>query len=227
MSSVSKFRGNVTAIAGALSLPRFQTYLNEKGGDYCAAMDLYEWNAKTSNALFFAMHVCEVVIRNAVAEAIETVYGANWPYSAAFQQSLPNAKGGKVFNPRRELEKVARTHPNAPGKVIADLKFIFWETMFTYRFDVQIWHKNLLKVLPNATSSLGLQTPSEVRSHIHTSLNNIRAVRNRIAHHEPIFSRNLQAVLNASKELVLCRCASTHQWLVSSEQATTYIQNPA
>jgi hypothetical protein len=225
MAIVSQYRGNVHAVAAALSPPRFQTYLDAKYGVYHDAMDLYEWNAKVSNALFFSMHVCEVVIRNAASDAISTVYGNQWPYSHAFHQSLPNPKGNRVFNPRRELQRVAKKHPTASGKVIADLKFMFWESMFTSRFDVQIWHNNLQVVLPHASTVLSISSSSQLRHRIYKNLNLIRGVRNRIAHHEPIFHHKLQEVLDAANELVSCRCPSTYQWLSQSEMASHYLQN--
>lgn len=223
---VSGFRGNISAVEQALSLPRFQTYLAARHGVYEDAMDLYEWNAKISNALFFPMHVCEVAIRNAVSEAIGKVHGPNWPYSRAFQQTLPDLRG-PTFNPRNELKKIATKHPGAPGKVIADLKFIFWETMFTQRFCTQIWHKSIHNVLPYASANIPAATPVMLVSHVHTRLGKIRGIRNRIAHHEPIFSENLSQILDASKELVHLRCKSTHAWLQQSESVSLYLSNPA
>ena len=224
-SVVSQFRGNLSAVEAALSQPRFQTYLAAKSGVYADAMDLYEWNARVSNALFFPMHVCEVSIRNAASDAIAAVFGPEWPYSHAFQTTLPNL-GGKVFNPRRELQKVAAKHPAAPGKVIADLKFVFWESVFTNRFDVQIWHRHIKSVLPNAANVLPAYSPGMIRNQVNTSLELIRQTRNRIAHHEPVFSRNLQDVLNAALTLISFRCQHTHQWVAQSEEASRYIQNP-
>jgi len=222
---VSQFRGNLHAVEAVLSQPRFQTYLVAKQGSHAKAMDLYEWNAKISNALFFPMHVCEVAIRNAASEAISAVFGQNWPYLQAFWHTLPNIRG-PLFNPRKELEKVAARYPNAPGKVIADLKFVFWESIFTSRFDVQIWHRHILNVLPNSGTYLNGMSPGDVRGQVHTSLELIRKTRNRIAHHEPVFSRNLQAVLDASMMLIQLRCQDTHQWVTQSEEASKYIQNP-
>lgn len=225
MASVSQYRGNLTAVQATLSQPRFGTYLSAKSGVHTDAMDLYEWNAKVGCALFFPMHICEVAIRNAASEAIEKIFGPNWPYSDAFQRTLPSP-GGSAFNPRRELKRVAAKHPGAPGKVIADLKFAFWEAIFTQRFEIQIWYRHISSVLPNAPTILGSSSPAAVRSHVHTKLELIRKTRNRIAHHEPIFSQNLQDVFDAAMSLISLRCSSTHQWIQHSESATHLLQNP-
>lgn len=47
-------------------------------GDQCA-LELYAWNALVSAALLMPLHICEVVLRNAVADALQSVYGTNWP----------------------------------------------------------------------------------------------------------------------------------------------------
>lgn len=222
---VSQFRGNLNAVEAALSQPRFGTYLAAKNGVYEDAMDLYEWNAKASNALFFPMHVCEVSIRNAASEAIGAVFGPNWPYSTAFQTMLPS-KGGFTFNPRRELVKVAAKYPASPGKVVADLKFVFWESVFTNRFDTQIWHRNINNVLPFASAAIPNSTPGVVRKEVNDALVTVRKIRNRIAHHEPIFSKNLHQVLESALNLISYRCQHTHQWVMQSEEASRYINNP-
>ncbi len=222
---VSQYRGNLQAIQANLSLPRFATYLNARGGVHADALDLYEWNAKLACALLFPMHVCEVSIRNAASEAIEKIFGPNWPYDPSFQKTLPSPFG-PVFNPRNELLRAANKFPGAPGKVIADLKFAFWETMFTKRFDTQVWYRHIAIVLPYASSELGTNVPAAIRKEVHDKLELIRKIRNRVAHHEPVFHHNLQGVFDASLKLISLRCSDTHQWVQKSEEVTPLLSSP-
>lgn len=46
---------------------------------HAGALALYAWNAQVSAALMAPLHLCEVVVRNAAADAIAAVYGVNWP----------------------------------------------------------------------------------------------------------------------------------------------------
>jgi hypothetical protein len=48
-------------------------------------------------------------------------------------------------------------------------------------------------------------------------------LRNRIAHHEPIISRNLSADLRSLVNLVGFRCADTAAWLVANQHASRLI----
>jgi len=60
-----------------ISAPRFATYLQAMGNDREKALALYEWNLDVSSALIIPLQVCEVAVRNGIAEAIEHVHGAN------------------------------------------------------------------------------------------------------------------------------------------------------
>ena len=97
-----------------------------------AALELYDWNAQVSGAFMAPLHICEVVMRNAVSDALTAVYGARWPWSSVFEASLPASAAG--YNPRGDLQR-ARTAHQTTGKVIPELKFVFWQKMFTSRHD--------------------------------------------------------------------------------------------
>lgn len=150
------------------------------------ALALYAWNSQVSAAMLSPLHMCEVVLRNAVSEALSAEYGANWPWNPAFVGSLPSR--GK-FNMRAHLVAKRDGKPTT-GKLIPELSFVFREKMFTGRFDAQIWNKPLANVMPNLNPAWSTQT---ARGKIHGDVNKIRDLRNRIAHHEPIFSRPLAA----------------------------------
>lgn len=199
-----------------LSIPRMDTYLSACAGRASplgSAIELYTWNSEVSAAFMHPLHFCEVVIRNAVSDALATTYGAQWPWEKGFLLSLPNPSSKNAFKPREALIKARNKalasagggNPST-GKVIAEMNFAFWESMFTKRNDPSLWQNQLLGLFPNAPSS----TPYYVlRGGIYTSLYNIRMLRNRIAHHEPIFSRNLEKDYMDVLSLIGYRCKHT------------------
>jgi hypothetical protein len=77
------------------------------------ALALYAWNARISAALLAPLHICEIVVRNAVSDAIEQVYGPRWPWQIGFEQSLPSPRSG--YNPQRDLQN-ARSHAPHHGQ---------------------------------------------------------------------------------------------------------------
>jgi hypothetical protein len=141
-------------VRNALSTARMGTYevlATAAGRDLEGALALYAWNAQVSGALLPPLHICEVVVRNAVADALEALYGARWPWSATFERSLPKTKG-PVYSTLDDLLKT-RQRFRTTGQVIAELKFAFWGTLFTGRHDTRIWDPHLRRVLPNLDAS--------------------------------------------------------------------------
>jgi len=71
-------------LPNVISGPRFATYLQATGNDRSRALALYEWNLDLSAAFIVPLQICEVAVRNGVAEAIEKVHGTTWPWSNGF-----------------------------------------------------------------------------------------------------------------------------------------------
>jgi hypothetical protein len=207
------------AIKDALSASRIGTYEAATTGtpQLPSALALYAWNAQVSASMLAPLHFCEVAIRNAVADAITAAHGPQWPWDAGFMRSLPNPSKG--YNPRQDL-KSARAGKTTPGKVIPELKFIFWQTIFTSRFDAGLWVHHLRTVLPHADP---LMSDAQVRALVYAELEQLRKLRNRIAHHEPIFKRNLADDFQKIHDLISIRCPITAAWMVQNQQAQVMI----
>ena len=174
-----------------------------------SALQLYIWNAQVSGAFLTPMHICEVAIRNAIAEALEPLYGPRWPWAPGFEQSLPTPRSG--YSPRQDVFN-ARRMAHTVGKVIPELKFMFWQGMFTSRHDFRVWDHQLLKVFPGLDRT---QSIAGLRKGIYDDLDQIRLLRNRIAHHEPIFTRNLADDLQRVYRVIDYRSSATGDWLKS------------
>lgn len=181
------------------------------------ALKLYVWNAEVASAFLVPLHLCEVAIRNAVADAIAAQYGPRWPWTPGFQHSLPSPTRG--YNPRADLAN-ARRNTSSTGKVIPEVKFAFWQKMLTSRYDKAIWDHQLATVLPGADASIGVPA---LRTRVYDDLDRIRILRNRIAHHEPIITRNLSADLAAITDLVTLRCGDLSQMLTAAEHVSSII----
>lgn len=210
----------IDAVTAIISNPRISTYERATGGkkpNNLEALDLYAWNADVSGALLIPLHVCEVAIRNAVAEAIENVYGDRWPWSVGFERSLPNPH--HVYSPKKDLFNT-RSKEQTTGKVIPELKFAFWQSIFTSRHHQRFWNPYLESLFPNMDSTLSIE---DRRKLIYNELEQIRRLRNRIAHHEPIFTRNLTDDYQKILSLVGYRCAVTAKWLDEHQRAVEII----
>jgi len=210
----------LAAIKSALSPARIGTYEIAKPPasltDPCAIC-FYEWNAEVSAAFLAPLHIFEVVLRNAVSEVLEHVYGPQWPWNSQLIKSLPNPPSG--YSPQRDLLG-ARTGVRSTGKVIPELKFVFWQNMFTGRHDTRLWNPYLYRIMPNLDVTKPVQ---DNRKMIYGYVERMRVLRNRIAHHEPIFQRNLIDDYNIMHSIVGYRCQYTAAWLDSNQITKTII----
>lgn len=191
-----------------LSAPRFATYLRATGHDRTHALTLYHWNLQVSAAFMIPLHVLEVALRNAVVDAIEAVHGGTWPWTQGFIRSLPNPRP-PAYNPTRDLSTCAVQQPTA-GKVVAELKFAFWENMLTRRHQSRLWDAQFFRVFPDVPPGA---TADQRRSELRADVEAIRKLRNRIAHHEPIFPRALQDDLNRILRCIQWRNTTTSLWV--------------
>lgn len=192
-----------------ISAPRFATYLQAMGNDREKALALYEWNLDLSSALIVPLQVCEVAVRNGIAEAIEHVHGANWPWNNGFIRSLPRPKSKFRYNPANDLQSCAASLPTT-GKIIAELKFAFWENIFTVGQDSRIWNAHFRTCFPGAPQG---QPIPQCRATAYADLQIIRRLRNRIAHHEPIFMRNIADDYQRIHDMIAWRSQVAAAWM--------------
>lgn len=202
----------IDAIEAALSHERFSRYVAATGiRNRQLALQMYSWNAKLCSSLTTPLQVLEVTIRNGVVAALERAYGGNWISSRSFIKSLPRPQRG--YSPASDLQ-MTLAKVSTTGQVISELKFIFWNDMFTSRHDVRIWDRHIRLAFPNLPSSLSVQ---ECRLLLYKQVFAIRKLRNRIAHHEPIFTRDVLSEFRRMTKVISWRCSTTSDWVNSEE----------
>lgn len=195
-----------------ISRPRFATYLDHVNGDRYRALQFYIWNAQLSAAFMIPLQLCEVAVRNGIVEALEKVHGQNWHKSAGFVRSLPQLKGSG-YQPSRDLRILAAKHLSS-GKVVAELKFAFWQYLFTKGQDGRLWSPHLAHCFPGYDQTLSIE---QARASMFDGINQVRSFRNRIAHHEPIFTRNIVTDYDRIRQLIKWRRPSVANWLDANQ----------
>lgn len=203
------------SVRQALSPPRISTYLHTlevRPPSLDQALELYVWNAQLGAALLTSVAVCEVVIRNAVDDALTALHGPDWPWAQGFYLSLPE-KGRTSLNDARRKPTSTST-----GKVIAELSLGFWENMFRSSFDAALWTPHLTRALPNLTLSV-----RQGRGHVYAELKKLRELRNRIAHHEPLLTLDAQKTMAEIEALIALRCKDTAAWMAKTNNIATLL----
>ncbi|MGQ0824577.1 MAG: hypothetical protein ACT4OX_06035 [Actinomycetota bacterium] len=167
-----------TALRSTLSAERFDRYLGATGGNEVAACQLYTWNTAVSAALYGPLQACEIAVRNAVDTELSRRYGRAW-----FDQ--PTLLGADELRISRDAQDGIRRRGAAItlGAVVAELGFGFWVGLFARRHDATLWRSSLFRAF----------SPRPPRADVFEKLDRLRTLRNRVAHHEPIFQRDLRA----------------------------------
>ncbi len=201
-----------------LSAPRFATYLQARNNNREDALKLYRWNLAISSAFMLPLHMLEVTFRNGVVNGIEAIHTPAWPWTQGFIFTLPDPRAPH-YSPRRNLRNVARSHMTA-GKVVADLNFAFWERVLLKKQQRIIWDTQFTTSFPEAPAG---QTSSVNREKLRRTVENVRRLRNRIAHHEPIFARDLVRDMRDIRLAISWRSSVAASWLDKMETVTPLI----
>lgn len=179
-----------TDLVAALSPERISTYLRAVRGDREKALRLYTWNTAISAAFYGPLQGLEVTLRNAMHRQLAGCYGAEWYDNPA--TGLDTGCLGRIEVARRAVENTGQVV--GPPRVVAALSFGFWVSLLgsggrivpTGRkadYEKTLWRPALRGAFPHCKPL--------IRKQVHGPLNDLRLLRNRIAHHEPIFARRL------------------------------------
>ncbi len=163
----------MSAFSAVLSSDRFSTYLVWADGDDALAQRLYTYNVQLSAALYGPMHMVEVALRNACDQTLTQRHGASWIDSAAVL--VTTRQQDAITGARKQLAHDNKTETH--GRMVAELNFGFWTSLFDRRSH-HLWGQ-----LRPIFQAKGVQ-PSPIR----VQLRELRRLRNRIAHYEPILA---------------------------------------
>lgn len=147
------------------------------GGDEARAANAYVHNMLLGEAMMPVLSVLEIALRNGIHRRLSTVYRRSdwweaWNGNASFDWQRR-----EVVNAASKLKR--RLEPATPDKVIAELAFGFWSSLFNVQFQDILW-KELRLVFPRCAKA------QRQRHTISSALNQIRELRNRFFHHEQL-----------------------------------------
>jgi hypothetical protein len=203
LTKVARFRRS-------LSEARIQRYLAACRGEETDAVKLYAWNGYLSQALYLSLQTWEIALRNRLNAFLCWRYNHAWPYDhgrAVRQLASGEARRLREATQRQEQK---RKSPKVPtDAIVADLSAGFWVALLTKSYDVPFaWPHNLPRVFPNDRSLRRAVAASECGAMLD--------LRNRIAHHEPIFHLPLVARHKTLMRLISAMCDGSHDYALAS-----------
>jgi hypothetical protein len=164
-----------------ISEERLLSYIKMSGGDLHKAILIYEWNTTLSETLYRPMQYLEIALRNSVHDILSAAYSRKDWYNSIdglLKYHHLNMLGDEIVKVKKRNTDVT------PGRVVAELSLGFWTGLLNKTYDAKLWIPHLHKAFPHVRVS---------RKKCQAYLKRIRGLRNRVAHHEPILSRDLEA----------------------------------
>ena len=193
----------VNSMKASLSATRFARYLDATGSDNRQALALYQWNILVSQSLYVYIQCWEICLRNKIDNFLRWKYSEKWPYDTA--RAIRNLTGN---DQKRLVETISRQErqrkhsPVSTDSIVADLSAGFWVSQLSRAYETPYtWRYNLIKVFPN-------DGPLDTRK-AWKMCDQTLSLRNRIAHHEPIYQLDLERHYDDLQRLVLAMCSGT------------------
>lgn len=193
------------SVISALGVRRFAGYLTSCNNDYESAMTLYEWDLRMSGAMYEAIHMIEIGLRNSVDRELRVWnlrYGgsADWLLQPHFYlKAIINAQGNLDTARERAKRAVGRVRAPLHDDVLAQMTFGSWRYILPSASSVpkqKLWDEAVVRAFPNWHGD---------GHSLATMVDSIYKFRNRIAHLEPIHRVDLRAkrrqILNLAKAL--------------------------
>lgn len=175
----------------ALSHDRLSTYLDAVGGDRESAIRFHAWNTAVSAAFYGPLQGLEVALRNALHRQLTERYGPAW-YDHP-RAGLDRGAMGRIADAESKLARDG--HGDEAPRIVATLSFGFWVSLLgpggrteagrKANYEMTLWRPALRGAFAHRARL--------TRRQAHHPLNVLRILRNRVAHHEPIFARDLTA----------------------------------
>ncbi|WP_206614938.1 Abi family protein [Aureimonas ureilytica] len=134
------------------------------------ARRLYTFNVQLSTALYGPLHMFEIALRNVTDRKMTADHGVDWLDDRQQMTAYGQSQVQKARDTLTRQNKIG-TH----SQLVAELNFGFWVGLYS-RQSQHLW-QGLRPIF---------QAPGIQRRALHGQLDELRSLRNRIAHYEPI-----------------------------------------
>lgn len=214
-----------------LTATRLAPYLAAVGGNRRDAIRLYQWNIELSGAVYEALHVVEVVLRNAMDEQLcawnvtQTDPGTGHAYSdewllgpAPLLRRLVREQDLAMAQARATRAIQRQRRPVLHADLLTQMSFGTWRFLLPSRDPGRqyLWDHALHAAFPHLN-----RTPRELVA----SVDGIYQLRNRVAHLEPLLRLgNVRHQFGNMRTVLREIDPAAEQWFVSIQRITTLLR---
>lgn len=197
----------ISSLRIALSEERLRAYATQRDVDVLDSVARYQWNLALALALQPALHFLEICFRNHVLETSRRIvneeqlsFGTIPCWLDAKPSLLERNEEAAVAVAKAAIAEARR--PPTAGRLVARLNFGFWLSLCRRPYEQG---RSSGPALWPALATAGfpfMKRGMRSRARIFQQLDEIRVLRNRISHHEPIWDRDIPAVNRSILEAI-------------------------
>ena len=190
------------ALIKLLGKSRFQPYLDESKKDKALACELYMWATQLAGAFHSQLSFVEIALRNSLDSCIKVWnrkqgYPEDWTGEKGLADPLYSLIGKEIREARKRFSSnIKKGDPPTHDDVIAQLTFGTWVKIIYVKRNnnsnakqQKLWRDGLYQAFQ-------LGSDDSQRENIGKKLNDLRRLRNRVAHHENLLQVNIQSKIN-------------------------------
>lgn len=172
------YQQHLDALTPALSAERLSGYRLPADTDALDALARYAWNVAIAEALYPTLQSVEIALRNTLHVAIAGQLN-NPRWLTMSSTMLAPREAATVAEAVLTLNRQGK--PLTEGRLIAELSFGFWTSLLDRRYEPALWPSLLRPAFPS------LPRRRRTRHELSRRFTQIRRLRNRAFHHEPIW----------------------------------------
>lgn len=169
---------SAVALTRVLSSPRLEAYRLSPSDTPRVLIGRYRWNVALCMSLYAPLEYLEVAFRNSLHEAL-TAFKRTPTWYDLSPAWLSSREQGAIAAAKTELGNHGK--PLEPGRLVAELSFGFWTSLLSRSYEQVIWPPLLKPVFPN------MPRQERTRHRVADRMHQVRKLRNRVFHHEPIW----------------------------------------
>lgn len=205
----------IQPIIDAHSRSRFIKYIDACNGDDRKAFRLYSWNIAVGNAFFALLLSVEVILRNSINDALANYYKVE-DWFARDDLNFDDGAKRKIKDAKKKLG-IKENEPFNSNSLIAEITFGYWTDLLSNRYEMTLWRPALRKIFFNVEKL--------TREEAYVLLKSQRQLRNRIAHHNIIFDRNLEQDYKDILKVIGWMSPDSEKWVSSVSRIPMLLAN--
>ncbi|MGD9683726.1 MAG: Abi family protein [Candidatus Obscuribacterales bacterium] len=204
------------------------------------ALDLYLWDIALASALYGPLQHFEIVFRNTLDQYFRNVVGPEWTKETEWLSHSHFQDFGALHNDLPTLLAKKRTRKDyrdnhnlcefldqmkAEDNIVAETNLGIWVKFFAKHYK-DFWSKKTPSGVKNLQAAFPHINPSWTENAVQKKVTQLNELRNRIAHHNPIFLRDLEEEYASLIAVIAAVSPATANWVHQTSRFRNVLQAP-